>query len=284
MFGRVAPGQKRADGRGALQRAGHTVAMTGDGVNDVLALKDADVGVAMGSGSAATRTVAQLVLLDDQFADLARGDRRGAAGDGQRRAGRQPVPDQDGLRHADRPRRRASPASPYPFLPRHLTHRQRLQHRDPRVLPGPAAQRHAASGPGFVARVLRFAVPCGIVAAAAALCRRTSRCRGPTAPGRGAHHGHRGARGCGLWVLGAALSGRSPPFKAGLVVAMAGVLRRRCSPSAPSGATSRSPSRRRPGPGGRPAVALAAGGALWRSVYRVVRDPGRAGRRAVDPG
>ena len=69
VFGRVQPHQKRAMVR-ALQAAGHTVAMTGDGVNDVLALKDADMGVAMGSGSGATRSVAQLVLLDDSFASL----------------------------------------------------------------------------------------------------------------------------------------------------------------------------------------------------------------------
>ncbi|OBK77452.1 magnesium-transporting ATPase [Mycobacterium sp. 1164985.4] len=68
-FGRVRPDQKRAMVH-ALQSRGHTVAMTGDGVNDVLALKDADIGVAMGSGSSASRAVAQIVLLDNKFATL----------------------------------------------------------------------------------------------------------------------------------------------------------------------------------------------------------------------
>lgn len=68
-FGRVRPDQKRAMVR-ALQRRGNTVAMTGDGVNDVLALKDADIGVAMGAGSPASRSVAQIVLLDNSFASL----------------------------------------------------------------------------------------------------------------------------------------------------------------------------------------------------------------------
>ncbi|OBF71049.1 magnesium-transporting ATPase [Mycobacterium sp. 852002-51613_SCH5001154] len=68
-FGRVRPDQKRAMVH-ALQSHGHTVAMTGDGVNDVLALKDADIGVAMGAGSPASRAVAQIVLLDNSFATL----------------------------------------------------------------------------------------------------------------------------------------------------------------------------------------------------------------------
>ncbi|GAC68260.1 putative cation-transporting ATPase [Gordonia soli NBRC 108243] len=68
-FGRVRPDQKRAMVK-ALQSRENTVAMTGDGVNDVLALKDADIGVAMGSGSSAARSVAQIVLLDNKFATL----------------------------------------------------------------------------------------------------------------------------------------------------------------------------------------------------------------------
>ncbi|WP_024441828.1 cation-translocating P-type ATPase [Mycobacterium sp. UM_WGJ] len=69
VFGRVRPDQKRAMVH-ALQARNHTVAMTGDGVNDVLALKDADIGVAMGAGSSAARSVAQIVLLDNKFATL----------------------------------------------------------------------------------------------------------------------------------------------------------------------------------------------------------------------
>ena len=69
VFGRVTPEQKRQLIH-ALQRAGHTVGMTGDGVNDVLALKDADCSVAMASGCDAAAQVSQLVLLESDFASM----------------------------------------------------------------------------------------------------------------------------------------------------------------------------------------------------------------------
>lgn len=69
VFGRVTPDQKRCL-ISALKAAGHTVAMTGDGVNDVLALKDADCSIAMASGSDAAAQVAQLVLLESDFSKM----------------------------------------------------------------------------------------------------------------------------------------------------------------------------------------------------------------------
>lgn len=69
VFGRVKPEQKRYLVQ-ALQKKGHTVAMTGDGVNDVLALKSADCGIAMAGGSEAAAGVAELVLLNSDFSDM----------------------------------------------------------------------------------------------------------------------------------------------------------------------------------------------------------------------
>ncbi|WP_444659832.1 HAD-IC family P-type ATPase [Caproiciproducens sp. R2] len=71
VFGRVTP-QQKLDLIKALKERGHTVAMTGDGVNDVLALKESDCSIAMASGSDASKTVSQVVLLDSDFASMPR--------------------------------------------------------------------------------------------------------------------------------------------------------------------------------------------------------------------
>ena len=71
VFGRVTPSQKKKIIK-CLQKAGHIVAMTGDGVNDVLALKQSDCSIAMASGSDAAKNVSQLVLLDSNFASMPR--------------------------------------------------------------------------------------------------------------------------------------------------------------------------------------------------------------------
>jgi cation-transporting P-type ATPase E len=164
VFGRVQPHQKRAMVQ-ALQRRGHTVAMTGDGVNDVLALKDADIGVAMGSGSSASRAVAQLVLLDDSFASL-------------------PAVVAEGRRVIANIERVANlfvtksvyalllsisvgvAQLPFPFFPRHLTIISSLTIGIPGFFLALAPNTRRAR-PGFVPRVIRFAIPAGAIAAAA---------------------------------------------------------------------------------------------------------------------
>ncbi len=166
VFGRVTPQQKRSI-VAALQSKGHVVAMTGDGVNDALALKDADIGIAMGSGAAATRAVAQLVLLDGKFATMP-----GVVAEGRRV-----------IANIERSANLFVTKTvyaillavavviaswPYPYLPRHLT----IVSTFTIGIPGfflalaPNSRRYI---PGFIARVLRFTIPAGIVAAAAAL-------------------------------------------------------------------------------------------------------------------
>lgn len=160
VFGRVTPEQKRAMVH-ALQHAGRTVAMTGDGVNDALALKDADLGIAMGSGAAATKAVARLVLLDGKFSSLP-----GVVGEGRRVIANME-------RVANLFLSKTTYAAllvvasvllvvPYPFQPRHLTLVSALTIGIPAFVLAlaPNAQRYL---PGFLPRVLRLAVPSGVL-------------------------------------------------------------------------------------------------------------------------
>jgi cation-transporting ATPase E len=164
VFGRVAPEQKLGLIH-ALKNGGHVVAMVGDGVNDVPALKTADIGVALGSGTQAARAVAELVLLNDSFAGLPHVVREG------RRA----------MANVERVANLFVTKTVYamllalsigvagmqfPFLPRHLTLIGAVTIGIPSffLALAPGAPR---ARPGFVKRVLRFAIPAGTWAAIA---------------------------------------------------------------------------------------------------------------------
>ncbi|GAA1664720.1 HAD-IC family P-type ATPase [Nonomuraea maheshkhaliensis] len=166
VFGRVTPRQKR-EFVTALQSRGRTVAMTGDGVNDVLALKDADLGIAMGAGSPATKAVAQVVLLDDKFSTLPH-----VVGEGRRV-----------LANIERVANLFLTKTFYaivlsllvgvagvafPFAPRHSTLTNALVIGIPAFFLALAPTLERAK-PGFVPRVLRFAVPAGVLCALAVL-------------------------------------------------------------------------------------------------------------------
>ena len=166
VFGRVTPQQKRAMVH-ALQSRGHTVAMTGDGVNDTLALKDADVGVAMGSGSAAARAVARFVLLANDFSVFP-----SVVNEGRRViANVERVSNlfltktfyavvlalAVGIGHI-----------PFPFLPRHFTIISSLTIGIPGFFLA-LSQNNRRAMSGFLRRVLKFAIPTGVIAAIATL-------------------------------------------------------------------------------------------------------------------
>ncbi len=161
VFGRVTPQQKRAMVK-ALQSRGHVVAMTGDGVNDALALKDADVGLAMGSGSEATRAVAQVVLLDSDFGAVPP-----IVGEGRRVLGNIERTSSLYLNKTFYAMVLAIStgvaSNVFPFLPRHLTLIASLTIGIPSffLALAPNSQRFR---PGFVKRVLRFAAPAGMLA------------------------------------------------------------------------------------------------------------------------
>ena len=170
VLGRVTPEQKRAFVR-ALRRRGRTVAMTGDGVNDALALKDADLGIAMGNGAPATRAVARLVLLSGEFSAL-------------------PGVVAEGRRVMANTERIASlflsktvyasliavvvalTAISYPFLPRQLTIVSSLTIGIPAFVLALAPNRRRYRS-GFLRRVLVLSVPAGLVAGACTLAART---------------------------------------------------------------------------------------------------------------
>ena len=163
VFGRVTPRQKQGMVT-ALQARGHVVAMTGDGVNDVLALKLADIGIAMGSGTPATRAVAQLVLLDGRF-----GTMPGVVAEGRKvTANIEQVANVFVTKTVWATMLALAVSAllwPYPFLPRHLTIIDTLTIGVPTffLALAPNARRYV---PGFVDRVLRFAVPAGLIVAA----------------------------------------------------------------------------------------------------------------------
>ncbi|WP_409329850.1 HAD-IC family P-type ATPase [Trujillonella humicola] len=165
VFGRVTPHQKRAMVR-ALRARGHVVAMTGDGVNDALALKDADIGVAMGNGAPATRAVAQLVLLDGRFASLphAVAEGRRVIANIERAANLFLVKNVYSLVLA---LVTVATLVAYPLAPVQLTLISVLTIGVPGAFLALAPNRRRYV-PGFVARVLRFSVPAGAVVAAAA--------------------------------------------------------------------------------------------------------------------
>jgi cation-transporting P-type ATPase E len=166
VFGRVKPQQKQAMVR-ALQSRGHVVAMTGDGVNDVLALKDADLGISMGSGSEATKAVADLVLIDNAFGSL-------------------PTVVNEGRKVINNVERvsnlfvtKAAYAvlltfavgllgEPFPFLPRQLTLIGTFSIGVPGFFLALAPEVDLIR-PGFLRRVLWFSVPAGVAAGAATL-------------------------------------------------------------------------------------------------------------------
>ena len=221
VFGRVRPGHKLAAVR-ALQAAGHVVAMVGDGVNDVQALKQADLGIAMGSGSQAGRSVARVVLLDSSFAAIPRMLEEG------RRV----------IANIERVARLFVTKTvyaaliavavgvagvTYPFYPRHLTIISTLTIGVPgfflALAPGAPLAR-----PGFTRRVLAFTVPAGTAAATAGLA---AYAIARTTPGIGITAARTAAMlavfAVGLWVL-ALVAGRPVARAAALVAAMGGML------------------------------------------------------------
>lgn len=166
VFGRVTPEQKRGIVQ-ALQGQGHTVAMTGDGVNDALALKEADLGIAMGSGASATKAVSKLVLMNDHFSVLPDA----------LASGRRVIANMERVASLFLSKTTyalfiavvVSVAGwAYPFLPRHLTYIGWFTIGIPAFFLA-LAPNNRRYKPGFLERVLLLAVPAGLIMALSAL-------------------------------------------------------------------------------------------------------------------
>jgi cation-transporting ATPase E len=166
VFGRVRPEQKR-DLVDALQRAGHTAAMTGDGVNDIPALKRANIGIAMNTATPATKSVAQLVLVDGRF------DRLPSVV----AEGRRVVANMERVSTLFITKTVYSvmfvlaigfSGSVFPFLPRHISLISELTIGVPAFLLSFRSADQPAR-PGYLRRVLWFAVPAGLLASAIVL-------------------------------------------------------------------------------------------------------------------
>jgi cation-transporting ATPase E len=166
VFGRVRPEQKR-DLVDALQRAGHTAAMTGDGVNDIPALKRANIGIAMNTATPATKSVAQLVLVDGRF------DRLPSVV----AEGRRVVANMERVSTLFITKTVYSvmfvlaigfSGSVFPFLPRHISLISELTIGVPAFLLSFRSADQPAR-PGYLRRVLWFALPAGILASAIVL-------------------------------------------------------------------------------------------------------------------
>jgi cation-transporting ATPase E len=225
VFGRVVPDQKQAM-VGAMQTREHVVAMTGDGVNDVLALKDADLGIAMGNGSPASRAVAQVVLLSNRFATLpdvvAEGRRVIANIERVAKLFLTKTVYATALAVAVGIAR-----LPFPFLPRQLTLVGSLTIGIPGFFLALEPNLRRAR-PDLIRRVLAFATPAGLVAAGATLLAYWLAHRSPSVPLEQARTTATiTLTGAGLevlWSLSRPLNALRFTILAAMVGALAGVL------------------------------------------------------------
>ncbi|WP_431218160.1 HAD-IC family P-type ATPase [Leifsonia xyli] len=166
VLGRVSPDQKRAAVR-LLKERGCTVAMTGDGVNDAMAVKDADLGIAMGTGTAATKAVSRVVLLDDRFdrlPDVLASGRRVIA-NVERVSNIFLAKTTYGILLA---LVSALLLWPFPFLPRQLTLVSSLAIGIPSFFLALAPNKRIYT-PGVLGRVLRYSIPTGLIAGVTAI-------------------------------------------------------------------------------------------------------------------